>query len=76
MNFFIEPNSYNQYRTVLDEDDVIFFSYNSENSSRIVCKSAEEFKTYFLDTNNGIYVVREKKAIYSLIYKIMTVKDV
>lgn len=61
MNFFIEPNSYNQYRTVLDEDDVIFFSYNSENSSRIVCKSAEEFKTYFLDTNNGIYVVREKK---------------
>ena len=75
MNFFLERSSYNQYRTVLDEDDSIFFSFNSENGSRIVCKSAEEFKANLLDQDDGVYVVR-KKAIYTLIYRIMTVKDV
>ena len=64
MNFFLEPNSYNQYRTVLDEDDSIFFSFNGENGLRIVCKSAEEFKAYFLDHNDGVYVVRKKSKIY------------
>lgn len=64
MNFFLERSSYNQYRTVLDEDDSIFFSFNSENGSRIVCKSAEEFKANLLDQDDGIYVVRKKSNIY------------